>query len=175
MPQVILTPSAVRDLHRLRDFLATKDVASARRAVGTIAKALAILEEFPTIARPFEREPLFRELVIEFGNAGYLALYEYNPILADEVRVVAIRHQLEHLYGFEADDEPGAPLALNLTPSPAPRWLSRVDPAWAGPLFATTGHSLSSNGFDTLWRLPPSKPIPNWRCRRRPEASRSPW
>ena len=101
MPQVILTPSAVRDLHRLRDFLATKDVASARRAVGTIAKALAILEEFPTIARPFEREPLFRELVIEFGNAGYLALYEYNPILADEVRVVAIRHQLEHLYGFE--------------------------------------------------------------------------
>lgn len=103
MPQVILTPSAVRDLHRLREFLATKDVASAKRAVGTIAKALAILEEFPTIARPFEREPLFRELVIEFGNAGYLALYEYNPFVADEVRVVAIRHQLEQLYGFEHD------------------------------------------------------------------------
>ena len=103
MPQVILTPSAVRDLQRLRDFLATQDVAGARRAVGTIAKALAILEEFPPIARPFEREPLFRELVIEFGKAGYVALYEYHPDVADEVRVVAIRHQFEARYGFEGD------------------------------------------------------------------------
>lgn len=74
----------------------------------------------------------------------------------------------DHLFGFEDPGEEALPTALTLTPSPAPRWLTRIDPAWAAPLFATTGQSLSSNGFDTLWKLPPSKPIPNWRCRRRP-------
>ncbi|MFO0762346.1 MAG: D-Ala-D-Ala carboxypeptidase family metallohydrolase [Byssovorax sp.] len=72
-----------------------------------------------------------------------------------------------HLFGFEPSAPEGAGRALDLDPSPAPRWLSRVDPVWAGPLFATTGQSLVSNGFDTLWKLPPVKPIPNWRCRRR--------
>jgi hypothetical protein len=35
-------------------------------------------------------------------------------------------------------------------------------------VFASTGATFASNGFDALWSLPPSKPVPNWRCRRRP-------
>jgi hypothetical protein len=58
---------------------------------------------------------------------------------------------------------------LALPPSMAPAGA----PSWLGPLFTTpvikTPRAMfASNGFDALWSLPPSKPIPNWRCRRRP-------
>ncbi len=52
--------------------------------------------------------------------------------------------------------------ALSLPPG---AWLG---PAFTTPVFKTPGAIFASNGFDSLWSLPPSKPIPNWRCRRRP-------
>jgi hypothetical protein len=51
--------------------------------------------------------------------------------------------------------------------TPRPDWLGALDPEWAPPFFASTGVSLASNGFESLWR-PPGKPVPDWRCRRRP-------
>ena len=38
---------------------------------------------------------------------------------------------------------------------------------WVTSLLASTGPSFVSNGFDALW-APPVKPVPNWKCRRRP-------
>ncbi|APR86076.1 Hypothetical protein A7982_11425 [Minicystis rosea] len=63
---------------------------------------------------------------------------------------------------------PSGPRALSLAPEAAPLWLSRLDPAAFAPLVPSTGPSFKSNGFDALWALPPKKPIPDWRCRRRP-------
>ncbi|MFT3768057.1 MAG: D-Ala-D-Ala carboxypeptidase family metallohydrolase [Minicystis sp.] len=68
------------------------------------------------------------------------------------------------LFGFA----PSAPRALSLAPEAAPLWLTRLDPAAFAPLVPTTGPTFKSNGFDALWSLPPKKPIPDWRCRRRP-------
>lgn len=46
-------------------------------------------------------------------------------------------------------------------------WASRYSFA-TSPTFDTTGFGLTSDGFDSVFRLPPEKPIVDWRCRRRP-------
>jgi len=74
----------------------------------------------------------------------------------------------EPLFGFEARAVEGSSFALRFEAETAPTWLQRLDPSFAAPIFATTGSSFASNGFDALWSLPPRKPVPNWRCRRRP-------
>nr|WP_235269847.1 type II toxin-antitoxin system RelE/ParE family toxin [Geoalkalibacter subterraneus] len=65
--------------------------------------ALAIRERFdllisqPEIGRPLGDDLDLRELLIEFGDSGYVALYRYDN-LADVVYVLAFRHQKEAGY-----------------------------------------------------------------------------
>ncbi|HRI63366.1 MAG TPA: D-Ala-D-Ala carboxypeptidase family metallohydrolase [Polyangium sp.] len=54
------------------------------------------------------------------------------------------------------------------------RMIPEVPIAWAAmeandplPFLTTTGSTLKSNGYDSLW-APKSKPVVDWRCRRRP-------
>ncbi|MDC0685842.1 YcbK family protein [Sorangium atrum] len=58
------------------------------------------------------------------------------------------------------------PGPLRLDPA-APAWFRQLDPILGPPVLATTGPSLSSNGFDLLWDLPKKQPL-DWRCRRGP-------
>jgi plasmid stabilization system protein ParE len=96
MPQVRFTPAALRDLQRLREFLRTKSPTAAKRAAAAIVKAIQMLGEHPQLGRPApEMEIEFRELPIEFGDTGYVALYRFE---ADAVTVLAIRHQKEAGY-----------------------------------------------------------------------------
>lgn len=46
-------------------------------------------------------------------------------------------------------------------------WMSRYDFGML-PSFDTTGFGLSTDGFDSVFRLPPMKPVIDWRCRRKP-------
>jgi len=91
------TEEALEDLKRLYSFTAENDPASAENALARIAKAWEILEEFPFSSRRAENpDPFLRELVIPFGGAGYVALFE---IEAEEVvTVLAVRHQREDDY-----------------------------------------------------------------------------
>ncbi|MFO0549809.1 MAG: D-Ala-D-Ala carboxypeptidase family metallohydrolase [Polyangiaceae bacterium] len=61
-----------------------------------------------------------------------------------------------------------APFAAERNPMSIDRlWASRF--ALAAPAsFETTGFGLTSDGFNTVFRLPPSKPVVDWRCRRGP-------
>ncbi len=94
---VRFTPQAREDLERLYRFLAENDVASAERALNSIENALGLLEEFPFTCRKAVSElPLLRELVIPFGAAGYVALFEIEQ--ADTVTVLAVRSQREDDY-----------------------------------------------------------------------------
>lgn len=97
MPQVTFAPSALKDLKRLRKFLRTKSPAAAKRAATAITKAVQMLERHPQGGRlADEMEPDYRELLIDFGDSGYVALYRYDG--GEIVTVLALRHQKETGY-----------------------------------------------------------------------------
>lgn len=96
MPQVKFSPAALRDLERLREFLRPKNPAAARRAAAAIIKTVQLLGQHPLMGRPAaDFEPEYRELVIDFGDSGYVALYRYD---GETVLVLAIRHGKEVSY-----------------------------------------------------------------------------
>ena len=97
MPHVKLSARAQSDLSRLRTFLLGKDANAAKRALIAIRDALMPLKHTPLIGRPVEDRGDLRELVIEFGTSGYLAMYLFEPDL-DAVTILAIKHQLENDY-----------------------------------------------------------------------------
>jgi plasmid stabilization system protein ParE len=96
MPQVKFAPAALDDLSRLREFLRLKNPAAAKRAAIAITKAVQLLGQYPQIGRPAEEMDIeYRELLIDFGDSGYIALYRYE---VDVVTVLSLRHQREAGY-----------------------------------------------------------------------------
>ena len=97
MPRVIVTEAAAKGLERCRQFLAVKAPEAARRAGQAIEQQFLLLETAPNIGRPSPERPELRELVIAFGNSGYMALYRHEPA-DDTVYVLAFRHRKEAGY-----------------------------------------------------------------------------
>lgn len=97
VPRLVVTPNAASGLSRCLDFLARYSLAAAMRAAGVIEKHLAQLEMNPAIGRPVPDYVERRELIVRFGNSGYVALYEFDAA-ADEVLILAFRHQREAGY-----------------------------------------------------------------------------
>ena len=97
MPRVIVTEGATLGLERCRQFLTAKSPEAARRVGQIIAQQFLRLESSPDIGRPFQEEPRLRELIIVFGDSGYVALYCHEPT-EDVVYVLAFRHQKEAGY-----------------------------------------------------------------------------
>ena len=71
--------------------LAAKVPEAAKRAAQAIGGPLRLLEIAPDMGRPFPEMPELRELVIAFGDSGYVALYRHDPA-EDTVNVLAFRH-----------------------------------------------------------------------------------
>jgi plasmid stabilization system protein ParE len=95
--RVRLTPEAEQDLLRLYDFLLERDLAAAGRALLALEEAFRLLAFSPFSCRKAVRaNPLLRELVIPFGSAGYVALFEIDG--GGTVSVLAVRHQREDDY-----------------------------------------------------------------------------
>lgn len=97
MPRVVVTKTASEGLERCRRFLAGKAPEAARRAGQVIEQQFLLLETAPDIGRPFPEMPELRELMIAFGDSGYVALYRHEPT-DDAVYVLASRHQKEAGY-----------------------------------------------------------------------------
>ena len=97
MSRVIVTEGAAQGLERCRRFLAAKAPEAAKRIAQAIARQFLLLETAPDIGRPFSDISELRELVIAFGDSGYVALYRYEPV-DDTVYVLAFRHQKEAGY-----------------------------------------------------------------------------
>ena len=94
MPRLIITEGAAQGLEHCRQFLVEKGPQVARRAAQAIERQLARLEEGPEVGCPFPQLPELRELIIEFGDSGYVALYRHERA-GDAVYVLAFRHQKE--------------------------------------------------------------------------------
>ncbi len=96
---VRFTEAAEDDLMRLIDFLAVQDHNAARHAHAAISEAVRFLTIFPFSCRKAEGNsgnPFLRELLIPFGNAGYVALFEIED--SQTVTVLVVRHQREEDY-----------------------------------------------------------------------------
>jgi plasmid stabilization system protein ParE len=95
--KVRFTREAEEDLVRLFDVLAEKDLAAAERALAAIEAAMQLLALSPYSCRKATRAaPVLRELVIPFGSAGYVALFEIEAPAT--VTVLAVRHHREDDY-----------------------------------------------------------------------------
>jgi plasmid stabilization system protein ParE len=98
--QVRFTRAAVADLERLYDFILERDDTDfrlAERALQSIRDGIATLRSSPFTCRKAQRDvPFLRELLIPFGQSGYVALFEIED--SQIVTVLAVRHQLEDDY-----------------------------------------------------------------------------
>jgi len=95
--EVRFSRAAREDLYRLYEFLLERDLEAAQRARDAILGALDFLRDFPFACRKASNgDPFMRELLIPFGSAGYVALFEVED--SNTVTVLAIRHQLEDDY-----------------------------------------------------------------------------
>ena len=95
------TPGAREDLRRLYDYLlhrspSLEDLAHADAALEAIERAVDLLAHTPFICRKVGKSPFLRELLIPFGRAGYVALFEIDDPVT--VTILAVRHQLEDDY-----------------------------------------------------------------------------
>jgi plasmid stabilization system protein ParE len=93
---VVYSARALDHIERAFQFLRDKNPEAARSAVTAIQSAVENLAAHPLVGRRLEGE--LRELIISYGQSGYVALYRF-VIARDEVRILAIRHQRE--VGFQ--------------------------------------------------------------------------
>ena len=77
--------------------MALKSTEAAKRAGQAIERQFLLLESTPDIGRPFPEVLELRELMIPFGDSGYVALYRHESA-DDAVYVLAFRHQKEAGY-----------------------------------------------------------------------------
>lgn len=95
--RVRLAAGAQADLERLFAFLLEHDVDAALRARDAIARAYRLLEAFHFACRKVDGgNPFLRELLVPFGSAGYVLLFEIGDNAT--VTVAAVRHQREDDY-----------------------------------------------------------------------------
>lgn len=100
---VTLLEEAVADLQRLEDFAIERELAgetpdwtTPQRALDAISEGMHLLSWSPFTCRKAELgNGRSRELVLPFGGAGYVVLFE---IVCNDVVVGAVRHQREEDY-----------------------------------------------------------------------------
>ncbi|HET7662099.1 MAG TPA: type II toxin-antitoxin system RelE/ParE family toxin [Rhodanobacteraceae bacterium] len=95
--QLRFTQAALEDVERLYRFLAEQDSQAADAAIHALEKAWELLSIFPLSARKADpANPFLRELLITFGSAGYVALFQIEDDTT--ITILAIRHQREDDY-----------------------------------------------------------------------------
>ena len=97
--RIRFTAEAREDIKRLYAFAldaSEGDWRYAERSIETIETAMALLADTPFAGRKAAGDALQRELVIGFGTAGFVALYEIEE--GKIVTVASVRHQREDDY-----------------------------------------------------------------------------
>lgn len=95
MPRLIVTEGAAQGLENCRRFLLEKNPNALQKAAQTIDHHFSHLETDPEIGRLVDDAHKLRELIIPFGDSGYVAIYLFD---GDYVYILAFRHQKEAGY-----------------------------------------------------------------------------
>jgi plasmid stabilization system protein ParE len=93
--RLVFSPSALKDIERLVEFLMESDPGAAGATADVLTSGLKLLKDHPLVGRPAELT--YRELLISRGRTGYVALYKYD-VERDAAIILAIRHQREDGY-----------------------------------------------------------------------------
>lgn len=95
--RVRFTKEARADLKLLLGSLAVRDLSQAEKARKKLDAGLELLKEFPFTCRKAQPDnPFLRELLIQFGSSGFIALFEIED--SDFVTMLAFRHQRQEDY-----------------------------------------------------------------------------
>ena len=89
MISVTWSPTALADLDRQHQFLATLNPDAALKAAQVIVQSAKSLGENPKRGTPITDTPGLRKLLVSFGKYGYILHY---VILEEEVLILRIYH-----------------------------------------------------------------------------------
>jgi plasmid stabilization system protein ParE len=92
---VVYSARTLDHLEQAFEFLRRENPGAAVPSVAAIHSAATLLAEHPLAGRRLHGN--IRELIVSFGQSGYVALYRFVPS-RQEVRILAIRHQRELHY-----------------------------------------------------------------------------
>lgn len=90
---ILLSPAAVEDIERLRNFLDEASPEAAKRALALIWKAIDRLQDLPTLGKPTESAGI-RQIIVRFGSSGYIVRYAVVPEAGD-ILITRIWHGRE--------------------------------------------------------------------------------
>ncbi len=86
-------PEAIKDLIRLREFIAEHNPDAAQKAAERILQASGLLVYNPLAGRPSKECESFRDLVIPFGSGSYTLRYRLGQ---SKLYVVRVWHDREN-------------------------------------------------------------------------------
>jgi plasmid stabilization system protein ParE len=89
---IVYSARSLTHLERAVEILRKENPETAVAAAQAIRSAIDNLGAHPLLGRRIHGD--IRELVISYGATGYIALYRFL-VPQDEIRILAIRHQLE--------------------------------------------------------------------------------
>jgi plasmid stabilization system protein ParE len=90
---LVVSPEALADLHRLREFLATRNAGAADRATDALSRAIGSLAGFPDRGRLSAIDAV-RELLVRFGRSAYVIRYAHEVEL-ETIVVLRVWHSRE--------------------------------------------------------------------------------
>jgi toxin ParE1/3/4 len=79
---ILLSPDAVSDVERVRNFLDRRNPDAAKRALAAIWLALDKVTVFPRLGVPTADADI-RQIVVHFGSSGYIVRYTVLPVTGD--------------------------------------------------------------------------------------------
>ena len=84
--RILILPAAEADLDRLRDWLIERSPQAAVQAADAIIDTIHTLAQFAERGR-LTSDPLFRELLVDFGRDGYVVRYRIRDSVVVVVRI----------------------------------------------------------------------------------------
>lgn len=96
MATVVYSSRTLDHVARAFELLHRENPAAAAATAGAIRSAVENLALHPLVGRRVHGD--IRELVISYGQTGYVALYRF-VVPKDKVRILALRHQREIGFG----------------------------------------------------------------------------